>query len=296
MVISRGMKVTLWAIAGVVLLLLPFLLTNQYYLHVVIIMLLFSIVSLGMWLIYRTGQVSFAQAGFMAIGAYTVACLTKYLGFSFWIALPLAGVVAAVVAILVGIPTLKLRGSYFFLVTFAMGEAIRQIFNYLWIPVLGGPERNSPDSRSGPHLPPRPLHGGFRYYLCRQDHLVLPRTVCVRRHVPRHAADRHDPGGQDGRCAPRRRGSVGGHRHPDDGLSGVRVLHRVLLHRHRRRHLCGDAHANQPDQLHDDPVRRVPRVPHRRREPLRVGAGDRHDLSRVPRRSRGAVSVCWRSS
>ena len=139
MFISSGMKAIFAAIAGVVLLLLPFLLPNQYHLHVVIIMLLFSIVALGMWLIYRTGQVSFAQAGFMAIGAYTVACLTKYLGFSFWIALPLAGVVAAVVAILVGIPTLKLRGSYFFLVTFAMGEAIRQTFNYVWIPVFGGP-------------------------------------------------------------------------------------------------------------------------------------------------------------
>ena len=136
---SHGMKAVLAVITVIGLLFMPKLLTNQYHLHVVIVTLLFSIVSLGMWLIFRTGQVSFAQAGFLAIGAYTTACLTKYLGVSFWLALPVSGATAAAFAIAVGIPTLRLRGSYFFLVTFAMGEAIRLTLNYVWVPVLGGP-------------------------------------------------------------------------------------------------------------------------------------------------------------
>lgn len=112
---------------------------QQYYLHVCLVMVLYSIVAMGLRLIWRTGQVSFAQAGFMAIGAYTAALLTKFADVSFWIALPVAGIVAGLVALIIGIPTLKLRGSYFFLVTFAMGEVIRQFFNYVWTPVLGGP-------------------------------------------------------------------------------------------------------------------------------------------------------------
>ncbi len=123
----------------VILFSIPLWVTHQYYLHILIIMLLYSIVALGLRLIWRIGQVSLAQAGFMAIGAYATSLMVKILGFSFWLALPLGGVTAAVIAIAIGIPTLKLRGSYFFLVTFAIGEVVRLFFSYIWVPVLGGP-------------------------------------------------------------------------------------------------------------------------------------------------------------
>ena len=135
---SPGMRWLLGVVGAIVLLTLPMLVENQFYLHHVTIILLFGVVALGYWLIYRTGQVSFAQAGFMMIGAYTTACLTKFLGVSFWLALPLAGGVAAVIAVAVGIPTLRLRGAYFFLITFALGEIIRLFFNNAWTPVFGG--------------------------------------------------------------------------------------------------------------------------------------------------------------
>ena len=92
----------------------------------------------------------------MAIGAYTTAILVKDLGISFWLALPLGGITAAVIAMLIGIPTLKLKASYFFLVTFAMGEVIRLTFSYIWTPVFGGPSGISkippPDPISIPGL------------------------------------------------------------------------------------------------------------------------------------------------
>lgn len=120
------------------LILIPLWVKHQYYLHVIIIMFLFSIPALGLRLIWRTGHVSFAQAGFMAIGGYTSAILVKFLGFNFWLAWLMGGILAAIIAIAIGIPTLKLQSSYFFLVTTAMGEVTRLSFLYLWTPVFGG--------------------------------------------------------------------------------------------------------------------------------------------------------------
>jgi branched-chain amino acid transport system permease protein len=120
------------------LMLIPFWVKHQYYLHVAIIMFLFSIPAIGLRLIWRTGHVSFAQAGFMAIGGYTSAILTKFVGVNFWLAWLIGGILAAMIAIAIGIPTLKLQSSYFFLVTTAMGEVTRLSFLYLWTPVFGG--------------------------------------------------------------------------------------------------------------------------------------------------------------
>ena len=74
----------------------------------------------------------------MMIGAYTTASLTKFVCVSFWLALPLSGVAAAAVAVAIGIPTLRLRGAYFFLITFALGEIIRLFLNNAWTSVFGG--------------------------------------------------------------------------------------------------------------------------------------------------------------
>jgi branched-chain amino acid transport system permease protein len=84
-----------------------------------------------------TGQVSFAHAGFWAIGAYASTLLVMRLGLSFWLALPLAGVICGIVSILVGYPCLKLKGPYFFLVTLAFGEILRLLFTS-WLDLFGG--------------------------------------------------------------------------------------------------------------------------------------------------------------
>jgi branched-chain amino acid transport system permease protein len=72
-----------------------------------------------------TGILNFGQAGFMAIGAYTVGLLVADHGWSLWLALP-AGVGLAVLAgILVGIPSLRLRSDYFAIATIAFAEIVR---------------------------------------------------------------------------------------------------------------------------------------------------------------------------
>jgi branched-chain amino acid transport system permease protein len=83
-----------------------------------------------------TGQFSLGHAGFMAVGAYTAAVITNQFGeknlfFSgavFLGALVAGGLLAAVAGLLVGIPTLRLRGDYLAIVTLGFGEIIRVIF------------------------------------------------------------------------------------------------------------------------------------------------------------------------
>jgi branched-chain amino acid transport system permease protein len=92
----------------------------------------------GLRVTMTTGQVSFAHAAFVAIGAYSSALLTMKLGISFWFTLPLAGVIAMIIAVLIGFPILKLKGVHFFLVTFAFGSVVMLIVTNWWIDVFGG--------------------------------------------------------------------------------------------------------------------------------------------------------------
>lgn len=79
------------------------------------------------------GQLTLGHAGFMAVGAYTSAYLTKVVFvslpplLSFSIALVCGGVMALVFGIIIGFPTLRLRGDYLAIITLAFGEVIRTI-------------------------------------------------------------------------------------------------------------------------------------------------------------------------
>ena len=74
-----------------------------------------------------SGQTCLGQAGFFAIGAYTCAALSKNVGVDFWIALPIAGILASLVGLIVSLPTLKLSGIYLSIVTLGASEIIRII-------------------------------------------------------------------------------------------------------------------------------------------------------------------------
>ncbi|MBI4589868.1 MAG: branched-chain amino acid ABC transporter permease [Candidatus Rokubacteria bacterium] len=117
----------------------PGITQDSYYLHVGSSIALSIILATSLRLILTTGLLSIAHAGFMGIGAYTSALLVMRAGFSFWLALPLAGLMATLVSIPVGYLTLRIKGPYFFLVTFAFAEALRLIFNNFWVSMLGGP-------------------------------------------------------------------------------------------------------------------------------------------------------------
>lgn len=78
-------------------------------------------------LIGYTGQISFGQAGFLAIGAYSFAHL-RILGAPFLVALAGAGLAAGLAGVLVGFPSLRLKGPYLAIATLGFGVAVYQIF------------------------------------------------------------------------------------------------------------------------------------------------------------------------
>lgn len=84
-----------------------------------------------------SGQMCLGQAGFFAIGAYACAIFSTRFGTNFWLLLPIAGIVAALVGLLVALPTLKLQGIYLSIVTLGASEIIR-IIAQTWTPVSGG--------------------------------------------------------------------------------------------------------------------------------------------------------------
>ena len=72
-------------------------------------------------LVGLSGQFSIGHVGFYAIGAYVVGILTAGTGIGFWLALPLAGVIAGVAGVLLAVPALRVRGPYLAMVTIAFG-------------------------------------------------------------------------------------------------------------------------------------------------------------------------------
>jgi ABC-type branched-subunit amino acid transport system ATPase component/ABC-type branched-subunit amino acid transport system permease subunit len=98
---------------------------NSYYVFVMATMALTAIAGIGLnVLLGLTGQVSFGHVGFYAIGAYTVAILTTAAKLDFWLALPLAIALSALVGGLLALPALRVRGPYLAMVTIAFGFVV----------------------------------------------------------------------------------------------------------------------------------------------------------------------------
>jgi branched-chain amino acid transport system permease protein len=83
------------------------------------------------------GLLDLGYVAFYAVGAYSYALLAKTFGFSFWILLPLAGVLSSFWGILLGFPVLRLRGDYLAIVTLAFGEIIRIVL-INWVDLTNG--------------------------------------------------------------------------------------------------------------------------------------------------------------
>lgn len=84
------------------------------------------------------GMLSLTQAGFFAIGSYVTAILTTQAGWSFWATLPVAFLVSALFGLLIGLPTLRLKGDYLAIATLGFGEIVRNVLNN-WDSLTNGP-------------------------------------------------------------------------------------------------------------------------------------------------------------
>jgi neutral amino acid transport system permease protein len=75
-----------------------------------------------------TGLLNFGQAGFLAVGAYGVGISVSYYGWSLWTGVFVGILAAVVLALVLGIPTLRLRADYLAIVTIASSEILRLVF------------------------------------------------------------------------------------------------------------------------------------------------------------------------
>jgi len=121
-------------VAVVILLLvclLPVIVRNDYWTHVFIIIAVMMLATAGMRAINRTGEISMGTAGFMLLGAYSSALLTKNLGLSFWIAMPVGGLFSAAVAAAIGYPFFRVKGIYFAICTLLTGFVLLYVAGYM---------------------------------------------------------------------------------------------------------------------------------------------------------------------
>jgi branched-chain amino acid transport system permease protein len=109
---------------------LPLIIKQDYYLHLLILVLMWVVIG-SCWNLISgfTGQVSFGQAAFFGIGAYTAGILHTKLELSTWWGLAFGGWTAVILGLIIGYLCFRLRGPYFALATLASGEILRLIAN-----------------------------------------------------------------------------------------------------------------------------------------------------------------------
>jgi len=115
-------------IVGLLFALFPLVVPSDYYLHLVIIALMWVVIG-SSWnlLAGYTGQVSFGHAIFFGTGAYTAGIFVIKLGISAWWGMMFGGITSMIIALFVGWICFRLRGPYFALATLAGGEIFRLI-------------------------------------------------------------------------------------------------------------------------------------------------------------------------
>lgn len=124
---------------AVLVALLPALFPRSFLITLLVFVGIYTIVCAGLSLIFGyAGQMSLTQAAFYGIGAYTSAILTTRLGLSFWVGLLAAGALPGAVAVVMGIPILRLRHYYLAMATLAFGEIMVVVF-VEEVGITGGP-------------------------------------------------------------------------------------------------------------------------------------------------------------
>ena len=113
----------------------------DYFLNLINTIGIHTLLGLSAYVLLLTGQLSLAQAGFFAVGAYTAAILTVIFGWNILPAIGLAMLITGFLAFLVGFPALRVRGLMLVVATLAFGEFVRMFFyNFEWRVIREGVE------------------------------------------------------------------------------------------------------------------------------------------------------------
>jgi branched-chain amino acid transport system permease protein len=128
-----------WGCLGLALALPLAFSDNRYVIDTATTVLIYVMLGWGLNVVVGlAGLLDLGYVAFYAVGAYTYALLSTQFGWGFWQALPVAGGLAATFGIILGWPTLRLRGDYLAIVTLGFGEIVRVIL-VNWTELSGGP-------------------------------------------------------------------------------------------------------------------------------------------------------------
>ncbi len=128
-----------WGALGSALVLPVVFSDNRYLVDTATTVLIYVMLGWGLNVVVGlAGLLDLGYVAFYAVGAYAYGLLATHFGWTFWQALPVAGAIAASFGIVLGWPTLRLRGDYLAIVTLGFGEIIRVIL-VNWTEVSGGP-------------------------------------------------------------------------------------------------------------------------------------------------------------
>ena len=122
---------------------LPLLVRSATYMHILVLLLFYAYLTTS-WNIVGgfAGVLPLGHAAFVGIGAYTSTILSLQYGISPWLGMLVGGVLATIAGVIIGLPTLKMRGAYFALATIAFAEGFRVMvenFDYIGPLKLNGP-------------------------------------------------------------------------------------------------------------------------------------------------------------
>lgn len=122
-----------------IILLTPFIIRNDYYIGILVFAAFNCLACIGLCLLMGyAGQISLGHAAFVGIGAYTSGYLTVRMGWSPWIAMGCGVLISVVIALIIGIPALRLKGHYLAMATLGFGS-ILHIVAVAAVNVTGGP-------------------------------------------------------------------------------------------------------------------------------------------------------------
>jgi len=147
------------ALVGIIAFVLPLVLRSPTYLHILVLLYFYAYLTTSWNLVGGfAGVLPLGHAAFVGIGAYTSTILFLQYGISPWIGMIVGSILATIVGVLIGLPTLKMRGAYFALATIAFSEGVRVMIEN--IDFLGPFKLNGPRGLSIP-----PLNTGLENFL-----------------------------------------------------------------------------------------------------------------------------------
>lgn len=132
---EKKILLALMALAAAV----PLVVRDQYVLHIIIMVLFYAVLASSLNLVVGyVGEFSLGHTAFLGTGAYAAAILSTQYGWPIWATIPVAGMLAALMGVVIGALTLRLQGPFFVIVTLSFAEVLRLVADN-WIGLTNGP-------------------------------------------------------------------------------------------------------------------------------------------------------------